>query len=81
MCDENERKKRQPHKYFYDGRRIIRLYQKNGETDFNKLWDTVSALKEGNNSLVMFESKPYGWFVVCRCKTSAIKFAIAGSQD
>ena len=56
----------------------IKLYQKSGRTNFDEFWDTVSTLNEGTNSLVMSESEPDGWFVVCRCKTSAIKFALAG---
>ena len=76
------RKKRQPHKYFLWWKEdFIRLHQKSGRTDFDELWDTVSTLNEGINSLVMSESKPYGWFVVHRHKTSTIKFAMAGSQD
>ena len=39
---------------------LIRLYQKNGGTDFDELWDTVSTFNEGTNSLVMSELKPYG---------------------
>ena len=36
-------------------------------------------INEDTNSLVISESKPYRWFVVRRCKISAIKFAMAGS--
>ena len=60
---------------------FIRLYQKSEGTDFNELQDTVSTLNEGTNSLVTSESEPDGWFVVHRCKISAIKFTMAGSQD
>ena len=60
---------------------FIRLYQKSGGTDFNELQDTVSTLNEGTNSLITSKLEPDRWFVVRRCKTSAIKFAMAGSQD
>ena len=60
---------------------FIRLYQKSGRTDFNKLQDTVSILNEGTNSLVTSKLEPDGWFVMRRHKMSAIKFAMAGSQD
>ena len=60
---------------------FIKLYQKSGGIDFNELQDTVSTLNEGINSPVTSESEPDGWFVMRRCKTSAIKFAMAGSQD
>ena len=56
----------------------MRLYH---GTDFDELWDTVSTLNEGTSSLVTSKLNPYGWFVVRRRKTSAIKFAVAGSQD
>ena len=75
------RKKRQPHNFLWWKEEFIWLYQKSGGTDFNELQDTVSTLNKGNNSLVMSESEPDGWFVVCRHKMSAIKFAMAGSQD
>ena len=83
VCDENERKKKQlPRKYFLRWKEdFIRLHQKSGGTDFDKLQGIVLTLNESSNSLVMSESKPYGWFVVHRCKTSAIKFAMAGSQN
>ena len=60
---------------------FIRLYQKSGRPDFNELQDTVSTLNEGTGSLVMSKSEPDRWFVMCRHKTSAIKFLMAGSQD
>ena len=59
---------------------IYKAVQKSDGTDFNELQDTISTLNEGTNSLVMSESEPDG-FVVRRHKTSAIKFAMAGSQD
>ena len=83
VCKENEsRKKRRPRNIFlWLKEEFIRLYLKSGRTDFNKLQDTVSTLNEGTNSVVTRESEPDGWFVVRRCKTRAIKFAMAGSQD
>ena len=57
------------------------IYKAASETDFHELRDTISTLNEGTNSLVMSESEPDGWFIVCRHKTSAIKFAMAGCQD
>ena len=52
-----------------------------GQISMNFAWDTVSILNEGINSVVTSKSNPYRWFVMCKCKTSAIKFAMAGSQD
>ena len=61
------RKKRRPRKYFLWWKEdFIRLHQKSGGTDFDKLWDTVSTLNEGINSLVKNKLKPYRWFVVRR---------------
>ena len=50
----------------------MRLYQKSGGTDFDELWDTISTLDEGTNSLVMSESELEGRFVMCRYKTSTL---------
>ena len=74
------RKKCRPCIFFGEGG-IYRLYQKSGGTNFNELQDTISTLSECTNSLVTIKSEPDGWFVVRRHKTSAIKFAMAGSQD
>ena len=53
--------------------------EKSGGTNFDELRDTISTLNEGTNFLVTL--KRIGWFIISRCKTSAIKFAMAGSQD
>ena len=50
---------------------LIRLYQENGGTDFDEHWITVSTLNEGTSSIVTSELKPYGWFVVRRCKINS----------
>ena len=39
---------------------FIRLYLKNGRTNFDELWDSVSTLNEGINSLATSELKPCG---------------------
>ena len=56
---------------------FIRLHQKSGRMDFNKLWDTVSILNEGTNSLVMSHKDGLS----CVDAKCAIKFTVAGSQD
>ena len=83
VCDENgsKKKKQRLRNFFWWKEEFIRLYQKSGWTDFNELQDTISTLNEDTNSLVTSESEPDGWFVMHRCKTSAIKFAMAGSHD
>ena len=71
-CAMKMKKKQRLHKYFlWWKEELIRLYQKNGETDFDKLLDAVSTFNEGTSSLVTSELKPYGWFVVRRCRTSS----------
>ena len=54
VCNENERKKKRLlHKNFCGDRKaFIRLYQKNGWTDFYQLRDIDSSNNEGTNSLV-----------------------------
>ena len=74
VCDEKN-------KFLWWKEEFIRLHQKSGGTDLDELWDTVSTLNKGTNSLVTSESEPDGWFIVRRHKMSVIKFAMAGSQD
>ena len=74
VCDENESKKKTTHKFcLWWKEEFIRLHQKSGGTNFDELWNTVSTLNEGTNSLVTSESDPDRWFMR---KTSAIKFAV-----
>ena len=44
-------------------------------------FEILKAINKGTNSLVLSKSEVDEWFVMCRCKMSAIKFAIGGSQD
>ena len=53
MKERKKKKERLPHKNFYGDRKaFIRLYQKNGRTDFYQLRDIDSSSNEGANSLV-----------------------------
>ena len=46
------RKKAAMQKFCGDRKAFIRLYQKNGGTDFYQLWDIDSSNNKGTNSLV-----------------------------
>ena len=60
---------------------FIRLYKKTGWSDFDELRVTDSTLNEGTNSLIN-ERKGAGQMVLVRCrKTSAIKLAMADTQE
>ena len=90
VCDENKRKKESTKKekendgrvkFFYWKEDFIRLYQKTGWSDFDELWVTDSTLNESTNSLINERKGRGRWFVVHCRKTSAIKLAMADTQE
>ena len=52
VCDENKRKNDSRVNIFYWKEDFIRLYQKTGWSDFDKLRVTDSTLNKGTNSLI-----------------------------